>query len=150
MINLFWGNNAFLSNFMMEGKDNLSVEHRYQAAKTLDENERLTILALQTPGQAKRAGAKVTLRPDWEEVKDDIMINLLRKKFQDRRLADRLVFTANHELVEGNTWHDNVWGSCTCNRCKEIVGENRLGKMLMVVRDEIKTRRSIDAYNTEC
>ena len=62
----------------------------------------------------------------------------LRKKFANPELRDLLLATGDEELVEGNYWHDNEWGNCTCPRCKNIPGKNKLGKLLMQVREEIK------------
>jgi hypothetical protein len=39
-------------------------------------------------------------------------------------------------LIEGNWWHDNFYGSCTCNKCVNK-GENNLGKILMKIREEL-------------
>jgi predicted NAD-dependent protein-ADP-ribosyltransferase YbiA (DUF1768 family) len=49
-----------------------------------------------------------------------------------------LLDTGDEELVEGTTWHDNIWGNCSCPKCKNIPGQNRLGKLLMQIREEIK------------
>ena len=40
-------------------------------------------------------------------------------------------------LIEGNYWHDNYWGNCLCPKCKEIEGQNQLGKILMKVRSTL-------------
>ena len=74
MINRFDGPYAFLSNFFFspieyEGITYPTVEHAFQAAKTLNPIERQAIADLPTPGAAKRAGRQVTLRKDWEDVK---------------------------------------------------------------------------------
>jgi len=50
-----------------------TVEHAFQAMKSLDGSERLVIAALETPGRAKRAGRKVQLGPDWEQVSESAM-----------------------------------------------------------------------------
>lgn len=51
-----------------------------------------------------------------------------------------LLSTEDEELVEDTTgWHDNIWGDCSCPKCQYIKGRNKLGKILMQVRDEIKT-----------
>jgi len=64
MISEFQGEFRFLSNFWpckiyFEGMWYDSVEHAYQAAKTLDMDERLRISFLETPGKAKRAGKEL-------------------------------------------------------------------------------------------
>lgn len=133
MISEFQGDFRFLSNFWpcvieFEGIKFSSVEHAYQAAKTLDIKERKRIAKLLTPGKAKRAGKELMLRPDWEEIKLSIMRELLIKKFSHRELMFRLKLTEG-ELIEGNNWGDTFWGICRGQ------GENHLGKLLMEIRD---------------
>jgi len=145
MINSFQGQYRFLSNFYWADTEYDGVvyptsEHAYQAAKTLDASERKMIFNAHTPGQAKRAGRKVTLRSDWEEVKVGVMLKILRSKFSDPSLARRLVETESQSLVEGNHWHDNFWGVCSCPKCHG--GKNMLGKLLTLVRKEIRDERS--------
>ena len=140
MIDKFDGKYRFLSNFAsvpsLGGK---TVEHYYQASKTLDTGEKMSVIMCTTPGQAKRAGRRVTMREDWEEVKVRIMHNWLRVKFEPgTELANKLLATGGQRLVEGNYWHDNAWGNCVCERCRHIPGENKLGKLLMMVRRELK------------
>lgn len=145
MINRFEGKYAFLSNFYAsvvqeDGITYPTIEHYFQAQKTLNPFERKEIAAAATPGQAKRAGRNVTLREDWEEVKDSVMLQGLRLKFDIEELANMLIATGDAALIEGNWWCDNTWGSCACPKCENIVGENRLGKLLMQVREEIKNK----------
>jgi len=142
----FSGPYHFLSNFFMcsilyEGIVYASTEHAYQAAKTTNHDLRRHFFAHGTAAQAKNRGRNIALRPDWEQVKLSIMLELLRIKFSDPTLADKLLGTDDAELVEGNWWHDQYWGVCNCGRdgtCskKGGVGENHLGKLLMQVRDE--------------
>ena len=145
MISRFQDEYRFLSNFWrctIEIDDVIlpTVEHGYVVRKCgtlsrflheagLDSYE----LKNKTPGQVKRIGRTVSLRKDWEEVKIPIMFLLLCQKFQDSTLNHRLMKTGNQMLVEGNHWHDNFWGSCSCTRCGNK-GENVLGQLLMVVR----------------
>lgn len=132
---------AFLSNFAQapvvhDGMHFPTVEHAYQAAKTLDEADRHAIQIARTPGMAKRMGRYVKMRPDWEEIKIGIMEDLLRQKFTGRyQFRNMLKSTGNAELIEGNTWGDKFWGAVWDNN--EWVGENNLGKLLMKIRDEI-------------
>ena len=142
MIDSFSGDFRFLSNFVgsvttPKGTFCATVEHAFQAAKTLDPGEQKSVLSCSTPGQAKRAGRKVTLRRNWDQVKNNVMMALVRAKFtQDSVLAAQLLATGTEPLVEGNRWHDNYWGSCTCSRCGDA-GKNRLGQILMQVRSEL-------------
>jgi ribA/ribD-fused uncharacterized protein len=141
-ITVFDGKYAFLSNFY-ESKivhaDMIfpTVEHAFQAAKSLSEEEQAAISIAKTPGIAKRLGRKVLLRPDWEEVKERIMYECVKEKFKEPVLREKLLNIYPAELIEGNTWHDNYWGNCSCEKCKNIEGKNNLGKILMKVRNEI-------------
>lgn len=140
-ISTFRGQYAFLSNFhpspiLVYDRIWPTVEHAYQAAKTLDSNQQEYIRFL-TPGEAKRAGRKIKLRDDWEEVKEKVMSMLVREKFnQIPELTKALIATSPQILIEGNMWHDNYWGICYCKRCGGH-GKNRLGAILMEVRETI-------------
>ena len=130
---------SFLSNFypaplMYRGIAYPTSEHAYQAAKCLDDNSRLNISILGTPGQSKRYGRTVALRPDWEDVKLEIMENIVRAKFmQNPSLRVKLLLTEDLILEEGNTWGDTYWGICG------TTGKNHLGKILMKVREDLKS-----------
>ena len=147
MIDKFEGEYAFLSNFYSspivfnaEGDTKIiaeTVEHYFQASKTLDLKEALNILAAPTPGVSKRLGRKCRLRSDWEKIKDAVMRDALIKKFEDAKLREKLIATGDEYLKEGNWWHDNYWGSCSCDRCNDH-GQNRLGLLLMEIREKIK------------
>lgn len=142
MIGPFSGSYRFLSNFWPEAaRGGFTNEHFFQAAKTLDPGERATVMATATAGQAKRAGRAVTLRSDWEQVKEDVMREHLRAKFySDVELAQKLLATGAHELVEVNTWGDRYWGAEEVDGT--FIGLNRLGKLLMEVREELRMQRS--------
>lgn len=85
-----------------------------------------------SPRDAKKLGRKVMLRDDWEEVKDDLMYKIVLAKFlQNPSLAEALEQTGNAKLIEDNHWGDTYWGVC------DGVGENKLGEILMRVRDEL-------------
>lgn len=132
----------FLSNFskseiVLDGIIYPTVEHFFQAMKTEDPIQRAEIAAAPTPGKAKRLGRHVQLRSDWEEVKDQCMLDALRLKFADEDLSHKLQETGDKWLEEGNDWHDNYWGVCHCIKCQDIMGKNHLGKLLMKVREEM-------------
>lgn len=145
MIKDFTGKYFFLSNFynsylVYEGDVYCSTEAAFQAAKTLDKTEKLRIAKL-SPSDAKKAGRRLKLRKDWEGIKDIVMYEVCRAKFtmnDSLHLREKLLATGDEELVEGNTWHDNYWGDCQCEKCKHIEGRNQLGKILMKIREELK------------
>jgi ribA/ribD-fused uncharacterized protein len=137
-IRAFRGQWGFLSNFhasplVYEGMTYPTVEHGFQAAKTHDVAERARIAAAATPSLAKRLGRRVALRPDWEQVKEGVMGDLLAIKFAPRTvMADGLLDTGERVLVEGNDWGDRYWGVCGGS------GLNRLGVLLMEQRDRLR------------
>lgn len=149
MITEFENKYAFLSNFYAspfthDGITYPTVEHFFQAAKTLDIAEKKAIAAADTPSKAKRMGRAVKLRPDWEKVKVYYMELGLRLKFTDAELAQKLIDTGDEELIEGNWWHDQTWGSCHCSRCSRTGGRNLLGMLLMKLRKELQYDTSSD------
>lgn len=144
MIDSFRKEYGFLSNFypvtiVYEDIKYPSVENAYQAAKTFDMDLRMEMSEM-TASEAKKEGNRLKkeglIRPDWEEINIDLMYELLKLKFSSAALQWKLLQTVGNILVEGNTWHDNFWGSCICDNCGDK-GLNYLGKLLMKVRNEI-------------
>lgn len=137
-IERFFGEFRFLSNFWpvqvsYEGKEYPSVEHAYVAAKTLDNDIREQISKESSPGLVKKIGRQITLRKDWEDIKLEVMHNLVNQKFSlNPELKEKLLSTGDLDLVEGNSWGDTFWGVCKGK------GENHLGKILMKVRKELR------------
>lgn len=141
MIAAFEKDYCFLSNFyeaFVEYKGVLykNNEAAFQAQKC---PSRLDEFINLPPGKAKRLGRKVDLRSDWEKVKDQIMYEICKCKFtQHPDLREMLVRTGDHELIEGNYWNDTYWGVC------KGVGQNKLGKILMRIREELKNEAGDD------
>ena len=138
IINEFRNDYFFLSNFYeapvtWEGMTYGSNEAAFQGAKVLTREEREAFISL-SPLKARHLGRQVQLRPDWEEVKTQVMTEIVRAKFtQHPGLAARLIATGDAQLIEGTTWHDTCWGVDLSTG----KGENRLGQILMQVRAEL-------------
>jgi ribA/ribD-fused uncharacterized protein len=136
----FDGEERFLSNFWpvkvsLDGLEYNSVEAAYQAAKTLNMHQRMPFQTM-TPSESKKAGRLLVIRPDWDEVKEQVMYSLLVQKFMpDTDLAEKLLATGYVPLVEGNTWGDIYWGVCNGQ------GLNRLGNLLADVRTSLRERK---------
>lgn len=129
---------AFLSNFYpvqvigMDGFAYPTVEHAFQAAKTDVPEEQRYIRAAATTSIAKRRGRVVTLRRGWDDMRLDVMRELLANKFRTHpKLRAQLLDTRGQMLVEGNRWGDTYWGVC------RGVGYNHLGRLLMKLRAEL-------------
>lgn len=122
------GPHAFLNNFHrgkvhLDGAAYPTVENAYQAAKCADAAARDPFRTM-SPAEAKRAGTRVALRPDWDDARVGVMSALVAEEFSDPELLALLAGTAPRRLVEGNWRHDNFWGVCVCPRC-EGRGEDR-------------------------
>jgi len=110
------GKYSFLSNFYnseVKYKDKvyLTSEHMFHAFKTKDKDERDWVVNAPDPGTAKSRGRRVKMRSDWKKVRFLIMNKAVSLKFeQNPRIAKLLMDTGNELLIEGNSWHDNIWG----------------------------------------
>lgn len=129
----FQGLYRYLSNFWLvkvklDGLEYPSVEHAFQAAKTLDNQQREEIRTVQSPAEAKKLGRKVTLRNGWEDMKIKVMTDLVRQKFNIEPWGSMLVATGDRKLVHGNYWEDYEFGVCKGR------GKNHLGKILTKIR----------------
>jgi hypothetical protein len=139
-IDSFQGNYRFLSNFFpatieYEGITYPSVENAYQASKSSSVEDHKRIAAISDPGDAKREGRLLTLRDDWDTLKFKVMEDCVRYKFTHHlELKEKLLATGDAILEEGNTWNDQIWGVSNGQ------GQNRLGKILMKVREELKAK----------
>ena len=117
-----------------------NAEAAFQAQKVIDEKEQYKFINLNA-SQARKLGKTITLREDWEEVKDNIMYEIVKRKFTvNKELKQKLIDTNDEELIEGNWWHDTYWGVDS----KTGVGKNKLGKILMKVREEVKNSNAIN------
>lgn len=140
IISRFQGEYEFLSNFYQyqfeyNGLMFLNAEAAFQSAKTLDPALQREFCELHA-SKAKALGRRVGLRPDWEDIKIDVMYGVLSAKFKSGQLVRLLRLTRDAILIEGNTWHDNFWGDCICPKCSRIEGANNLGNLLMQIRLE--------------
>ena len=129
-----------LSNFasfpiQLGGERWPTVEHYFQAQKFHSAKDREEIRKAGSPMLAKRMGQsrKRKLRGDWERVKERMMLDALRAKFtQHADLRTRLLATGDAKLVE-HTERDSYWGDGG-----DGSGKNRLGALLMQVRNELR------------
>ncbi len=126
----------FLSNFYeclvsYNGITYRNAEAAFQAQKTLDNDIRKQFEAM-SASEAKKQGRRISLREDWEDVKVDIMRDIVLAKFeQNPELSDKLIKTDGMCLIEGNNWGDRTWGMVGNE------GMNLLGNILMETRETL-------------
>ena len=129
--------NFYLASFAYDYRKWPSSEHAFQAMKTTDPHIQETIRQLPNAAATKKMGRKIKVREDWDEVKNHFMYMILCCKFvQNLDLNEKLLATYPANLVEGNWWHDNYWGNCFCEKCKNTPGRNILGQTLMTIRGD--------------
>lgn len=133
----FFGEYRWLSNFepckvFYEGLEYSSSENAYQAAKSLDLEVKLEISKL-SPSDSKKISKKIEIRPDWEEIKYEVMFSVVFDKFtRNKELKKKLLSTGNKYLEETNHWNDKFYGVCNGD------GLNVLGNIIMEVRRILK------------
>lgn len=118
------------------GKRWPTSEHFFQAKKFAGTPHEEEIRRAKKPRIAAEMGRdrKRPLRRDWESVKDSVMLDALRAKFtQHAALHALLLSTGDARLVE-HTEMDSYWG--------DGGGKNRLGQLLMRVREELRAADS--------
>jgi len=135
MIDSFRGPFCNFSNFVpctveLWEKRYPSVEHAFQSAKNNGEEWKVFCQTTVSPGAVKRAARKVQLVPNWEELKVQVMRNLVWQKFNQEPFKALLLSTGNEYIQEGNWWGDTFWGV----DFKSGKGQNVLGHILMEIR----------------
>jgi ribA/ribD-fused uncharacterized protein len=148
---------GFLSNFCeapieIDGETWRSTEYYYQAQKSFDPDYRAAVRKAEAPGHVKRLasypapdrpaslrrqswfeGRTELIRPDWQEAKFAIMERAVYAKFtQNADLKAALLATGDARIVEDSE-SDSYWGIGPDGN-----GENRLGKLLMRLREELR------------
>lgn len=121
--------------FELDGKSWPTSEHYFQARKFAGTPHEEAIRRAESPSKAAKMGRERSrpLRPDWEEVKDDIMRAAVWAKFTTHPvLAALLLSTGDEEIVE-NAPGDYYWG---CG--KDGTGKNMLGKILVETRTRLR------------
>lgn len=128
-----WLSNMYECEITIEDITYPSAENAFVAMKTLNIHERIKIAGMKPP-DAKKYGRKLQLRVDWNLIKLDLMHQIILAKFSDNpKLKQYLLATGDATIEEGNTWGDDFWG------VYQGSGRNHLGKIIMQVREELKT-----------
>jgi len=123
----------------LKGKRWPTSEHYFQAQKFAGDPDEEEIRMAAKPSLAAGMGRdrKRALRRDWESVKDQIMLEAVRAKFtQHDDLKAILLGTGDAKLVE-HTANDSYWADGG-----DGSGKNRLGQLLMKVREELRVAKA--------
>lgn len=117
-----------------------TVEHYFQAQKFAGTPYASQIQRALTPKQAAGMGRDRAwpLRPDWEQVKDEVMYNAVLRKFETHHGLQALLLSTGEEEIVESAPGDYYWG-CGADGS----GQNKLGKILMQVRSALSQRTDI-------
>lgn len=139
------GSHGCFSNFsrhavVLGGKRWPTSEHYFQAMKFPHDPERQErIRKAANPFEAKKLAWEkgVRIRKGWDNARDQVMLEVLRAKFtQHAALQETLLETGDALLVE-HTTNDSYWGDGG-----DGSGQNKLGKLLMKVREELRNAQA--------
>lgn len=122
----------------IQGRSWQTVEHYYQAQKFVGSEDEQLICVIReapTPMEAAALGRDRTrkLRPDWEQVKSQVMWQGVLTKFLTHPDIQSILLGTGDELIVEDSPIDYYWG---CGEDK--TGQNQLGQILMQVRQEIR------------
>jgi len=123
--------------FTLDGNYWPTSEHYFQAQKFAGTPHADEVRLARAPKIAAEMGRdrRRPLRPDWEQVKDDVMRRAVLAKFETHAdIRGILLGTGDEEIVE-NAPGDYYWG---CG--KNGTGKNRLGEILVEVRGTLRKR----------
>lgn len=119
----------------------------FQSQKNLSNSVKYSMMY---PIAARHSGTQEDLRENWEEIKDEVMYQVQLAKFsQCESLKQKLLATCDEEIIKGNWKHDNYWGHCYCPQCKDIKKENKLGLILMQVREDLRRMENGEVIKKE-
>ncbi len=124
---------------VIDGVEWRTSEHYFQAMKFLDRKLQAKAMDIVSPMKVALFGRDRTLplRPDWDEVKDDVMRKVVfQKVIQNKEMFDTLLATKDAELIE-HTKNDAYWADGG-----DGSGRNMLGIILMEVRDKLRSAMS--------
>ncbi|GMQ95182.1 MAG: hypothetical protein BMS9Abin13_294 [Patescibacteria group bacterium] len=127
------------SSFKLEWKGFLwmTSEHAYHSEKFEDENliEQLKNTRSAHDAMKLAYANKSKYRKDWDNMKLEVMKEILRAKVQQHLYVKKKLLESGHKELIENSWRDPYWG---WGPNKD--GENHLGKLWMEIRDEMRSR----------
>ena len=126
---------------LIDGLMYLTAEHRFQyvkCKKLKDHRAANRVIAAPTALEAKKIGDSMRETPEWRLVRDQVMADILRIKFdQNRDLAKELMATGDKKLNEATA--SPYYGIGAGLHSRQVrdgthTGENRLGVALEQLR----------------
>lgn len=120
--------NFALTPFALNGQTWPTVEHYSQANKALSASDQDQIAQARSPFRARQLGRRIKLRPEWDAIRGSVMLAALRAKFTRHDESREVLLSTGTQEIHEDASGDTYWGA---------QGEDRLGQLLMMVRDEV-------------
>lgn len=98
------------------------------------------------PSKIKKMSKDIVLVDNWESIKVEVMRECLNQKFSQEPYKTLLLETGDTFIQEGNYWGDTFWGVDLNSNS----GENRLGKLIMEIREKLKDQNDQTEKQNEC
>lgn len=126
--------NFALFPIVIDGVPWPTSEHYYQAHKYTDLELQEKVRAASTPMKAALIGRDPAFpkRTDWDSYKEVAMEVAVRAKIEQHPSLKILLHSTNQSILVERTINDCYWGDCG-----DGTGLNRLGILLMKLRDEL-------------
>ena len=155
--------NFYESEFILDGYTWSTVEHYFQAQKFTDPEYQNYIRLASTPRKAMLLGNQqrhfryitskihprlcleyihdvitnykhLAIKSNWEDIKDNIMYKAVYAKFSQNESLKKLLLDTEPRKLYESTINDSYWGIG-----KDGNGKNKLGQILMRVRQKLKS-----------
>jgi ribA/ribD-fused uncharacterized protein len=128
-----WMSNFWRATQVVDEISYITNEHYYQSQKAIGIEAKAWIASQSTPYKSMQAGRSLRafeMVPNWDLVfKFDVMLRGLRAKFSQNEDLKKLLLETGDVVLHEDSPTDMVWG---------VKGEDRLGKLLMQVRSELR------------
>lgn len=110
-------------------------EHYFQAQKFAGTDQEEKIRKASSPMKAAEMGRnrRVKIRQNWDHIKENVMYDALKAKFTQYEELKSLLLSTNDKILVEHTENDEYWGDGG-----DGSGKNRLGKLLMKLREELQ------------
>ena len=127
--------NFALYPIKLKGKIWKTTEHYFQAQKFVGTEHENKIRKAPSPMKAAELGRtrKVRIRQNWDNIKDNVMYEALKAKFTQHTDLKEILLNTDEKILIEHTENDSYWGDGGNGK-----GKNKLGKLLMKVRVELK------------
>ena len=137
-------NNCYTSTIVYKNLIYSNLQSAYEAQKEPNSMYRLKYTAIDGYAAIKLSKTITNVK----QVSIKTFYDLLKIKFSSLDMKQKLLLTDDKDILYLNQYHDNYFGSCTCEKCNNK-GKNLLGKLLVKLRTELVNEQSKTTSNTQ-